>query len=176
MSQTEIVAVTPASLSPQLLQIQHQWPLIARDIAMAAHPTKNSIYTAQQIAKSYQLSEEEFVTLTELPVFKDMVMLEVARLKQLGPFSAHKMRAEAMATDLQELLYLRATTNLMDDRTTLKFLELLTHSAGLGDVVEKKDTTVNNAVGINVTFNVPQLNNPKLRHMTGVSDVVYDAE
>lgn len=158
---------TPTAASPVLLKMQHQWPLIARDIAMMTQPNANSTYSAQDIAKAYDLTESEFVTLTQLPVFIDLVRAEFARMKELGPFAGHRMRAEAIVGDLQERLYARACSGEMDDKHLINFLEILMKSAGIAAPVEQKQESGSTVqTSVNIAFNIPKLpNNKKLAHL-----------
>lgn len=157
---------TPTDASPVLLKMQHQWPMIARDIAMMTQPNANSTYSAEDIAKAYDLTETEFVTLTQLPVFVDLVRAEFARMKELGPFAGHRLRAEAIVGDLQERLYAKACSGEMDDKHLISFLEILMKSAGIDAPIEHKQETNTVQTNVNIAFNIPKLpNNKKLSHL-----------
>ena len=161
---------TPATASPVLLKMQHQWPMIARDIAMMTQPNANSTYSAEDIAKAYDLTESEFITLTKLPVFVDLVRAEFARMKELGPFAGHRLRAEAIVGDLQERLYIKACSGEMEDKHLINFLEILMKSAGIDAPVEKRQETSNVQTNVNIAFNIPKLpNNKKLAHLAAQS-------
>ena len=161
---------TPTDTSPVLLKMQHQWPMIARDIAMMTQPNANSAYSAEDIAKSYNLTESEFVTLTKLPVFIDLVRAEFARMKELGPFAGHRLRAEAIVGDLQERLYARACSGELDDKHLINFLEILMKSAGLAAPAEPKQDTSPVQTNVNIAFNIPKLpTNKKLAHLVAQS-------
>lgn len=156
---------TPSELSPKLLRIQHQWPTIARDIVMMTQPNSNAAYNAQDIANAYNLAQDEFVSLMNLPVFVELVRTEFARVKDMGPNAGHKLRAEALVGDLQERLYLRAKSGDMEDKHLISFLALLMRSAGLDAPPEQKqDGSVQ--TNVNIAFNIPKLpNNKKLAHL-----------
>ena len=160
---------TPATASPVLLKMQHQWPMIARDIAMMTQPNANSTYSAEDIAKAYDLTESEFITLTKLPVFVDLVRAEFARMKELGPFAGHRLRAEAIVGDLQERLYIKACSGDMEDKQLIQFLAILMKSAGIDAPPEQKQETVQQT-SVNIAFNIPRLpNNRKLAHLMSQS-------
>lgn len=153
---------TPASLSPALLQKQHQWPVIARDLALLTCSGMGSTYSIQDIAKAYDVSLMELQILIEMPVFQKYVKEEKNKI-EAEPHGGSKVRAETMAVDLQEVLYLRAKEGTLTDIVTLKFLEHLAKVSGLDDSKDKNTNINQNA--INVTVNVPKLNNPKLAHL-----------
>ena len=158
---------TPAEASPQLLKIQHRWPLIARDIILMSVSQAGTSYTPEDIAKSYDLTPDEFVTLMRLPMFVEIFKGELSRLKELGPFAGYRMRTEALISDLQERLYLRAQSGVMDDKQMLQFLTVLMKSAGLDAPNEPQQTpSTVNQTAVNISFNIPKLpSNKKLAHI-----------
>lgn len=168
---------TQTQATPALLSIQHQWALIARDVAMLSQPHQGTLYSAEQIATTYDITEEEFAVLCSLPVFIEMVRSELERFKAMGPFAGHRIRAEAMAADIQEQLYLATKSEALEPKYTIRFLEMLLRSAGLDAPIEsKKAEASKSGVGVNVTINVPQLpNNRKLDHLTGNASVIDTA-
>lgn len=158
---------------PRILLVnQHQWPLIARDIAMMLQPgTTGTSYTIDDIAQNYNLSQKDILTLIRLPVFKDILKSELTRLKSLGPNAGYVMRIEALVSDIQERLYLRLQNGDMDDKSAIQFLGMLMKSIGI-DSTESEDKpqqqvqAVNNSV--NISFNIPKLpKNRKLNHLVG---------
>lgn len=156
-------------ISNRLIDIQHQWPLIARDIALMCHPQQGSTqYTAKDIAANYSLSIEDFRYLIRLPVFQDILKIELAKLKALGPDAGYKMRIEAFIMDIQEQLYVRIKRGTMDDKSAIQFLQMLMSSVGLitnGKEQPTASSPVNNTA-VNISFNVPKLpNNRKLNHI-----------
>ena len=158
---------TPLDLSPLLLKKQHQWPMIARDIALMSQPQSGTVYTASDIAKSYDIPAEDFVHLMKLPVFVDLVKSEMARLRELGPFASYRIRTESLVSDLQERLYLRAQSGEMEDKAMLQLLSILMRSAGMDAPVENKSEGGNvNQTAVNISFNIPKLpTNKKLAHI-----------
>lgn len=158
---------TPVQASPLLLKKQHQWPMIARDIALMTQPQNGTAYTAADIAKSYGIPDADFVMLMRLPVFIDIVKSEMARLKELGPFAGHRMRTEALVTDLQEQLYMKAKSGDMEDKQVLQLLSMLMRSAGLDTPIDnKQDAAPITQTAVNISFNVPKLpTNKKLAHI-----------
>lgn len=164
----ELVDDIPKSL----VAIQHKWPLIARDIVLMFQPQAGTQYTADDIINEYKLTKEDFVRLTKLPVFIDIVRAETARLRELGPMAGYKIRTEALITDIQERLYLRIREGSMDDKSALQYLSILMKSIGLEQPPQQPGAapgpinvpTQNNTV--NISFNVPKLpKNKKLAHL-----------
>lgn len=163
----DLAVQTPNSL----LQKQHQWPLIAKDIALMTQPTSaESVYTAADIAKNYDLTPNEFTLLMRLPVFSQLVRDEMDRLKQMGPFAGHKLRAEAIISDLQEQVYLRAKQGLMEDKLVISYLGMLMRSIGMDMPSQDKTESVEtgNITNINIAFNIPKLLNKKLAHIAAI--------
>lgn len=164
---SDLVKQTPA----RLLQKQHQWPLIARDIALMTQPTSSdNAYTASDIAHTYGLTSDEFILLMGLPVFSQLVRDEMDRLKRMGPFAGHKLRAEAIIADLQEQVYLRAKQGMMEDKHLIQYLGMLMRSVGM-DTPATENGDGNNSgqtTNVNIAFNIPKLFNKKLAHIAGL--------
>jgi len=180
MAHDQIFEVTtPASLSPVLLQKHHQWPIIARDLALLTDTQQTgSMYNVSDIAKAYGLKLEELSILLEVPAFQKLIKEEKHKL-EAEPHGGHKLRAEIMATDLQEVLYLRAKEGTAEPAVILKFLEHLARVAGIDGVDNKdKDKGNINQNAISVNINIPRLNNPKLNHLydydIGETDMAID--
>lgn len=157
--------LVPTDVSPILLQKQHQWPTIARDIALMTQPQVGATYSAADIAEAYDIPESEFVSLLKLPVFIELMKAEMARIRELGPFAGQRMRAEALVTDLQERLFIRAKSGEMEDKQMLQFLSILMKSAGMDAPVEAKESSTVQQTAVNIAFNIPKLDNPKLAHL-----------
>ena len=150
---------------PALLACKHQWPSIARDIALIAVPSgAPPPYSAEDIARVYGLSNEDFIQLTRTPAFIALMRDELERVKSMGPNAGARMRAEAMAIALQETLFNEASQGVMDDRSKLQFLAMLLKSAGLEQPPEVVRAAATQNV-VNIAFNVPKLRNRKLAHL-----------
>lgn len=150
-----------------LLSIQHQWPLIARDIVLMLYPSPGSKYTGEDIARNYNISNDDFLCLIKLPIFNDIVKTEIARFKSLGPDAGYKLRVEALVADIQERLYLRIKHGVMDDKSSIQFLEMLMKSIGAdAPIQEDKPASSVTNTAVNISFNIPKLpHNRKLNHM-----------
>ena len=158
---------------------ERKWADIAHDIAMLAVPSKGgTTYTAHDIALAHHITDAEFKALLTLPVFQSIVQAEVKRIKELGPQAGARIRAEAMAIELQELMFKKATMNALDDDLSIKLLGMLLKSSGLEqppEVVKAQAAAQGNTV--NIAFNIPKMNNPKLKHLINQPQVnVVDAE
>lgn len=158
---------------------ERKWADIAHDIAMLAVPSKGgTTYTAHDIAQAHHISDAEFKSLLALPMFQSIVQAEVKRIKELGPQAGARIRAEAMAIELQELMFKKATMNALDDDLSIKLLGMLLKSSGLEqppEVVKAQAAAQGNTV--NIAFNIPKMNNPKLKHLINQPQVnVVDAE
>lgn len=156
---------------------ERKWADIAHDIAMLAVPSNGgTTYTAADIAKTHHITIEEFNDLLKLPVFATLVQAECKRIKGLGPQAGARIRAEAMALELQESMFKKAIQNQLEDDLSIKLLGMLLKSSGLEQPPEVvKAQSQSNTV--NIAFNIPRINNPKLKHLINQPQVnVVDAE
>ena len=158
---------------------ERKWPDIAHDIAMLAVPSDGGVkYSAADIARTHGLSMESFSQLLKLPMFKSLLESEIKRIKELGPQAGARIRAEAMAIELQENMFKKAIQNQLDDDLSIKLLGMLLKSSGLEqppEVVKAQAAAQGNTV--NIAFNIPKMNNPKLKHLINQPQVnVVDAE
>lgn len=171
MAQEQVFPVTTAaSLSPKLIQIQHQWPIIARDLVLLDTMQMGTTYDMSDIAAAYGITIQDLRALIEIPAFQSCIEAEKKRFEALGPQAGIMFRAEAMALDLQEVLYLRAKQGEVDEKTIMSFLQYLSKISGLEPAKENNNINQN---AINITVNVPKLDNPKLAHLYPVEDVEY---
>lgn len=147
-----------------LLEVQHRWPLIARDLVLMAQPGCGSSYTLSDVAQHYDLTTEQLTALMQLPSFENLLKSEMARVKAMGPSAGFRLRAEILAGDLQERLYLRAQSGDMEDKQMLQLLAILMRSAGIDTPAEPISTA--SAPAVNISFNIPKLpTNRKLAHL-----------
>ena len=158
---------------------ERKWPDIAHDIAMLAVPSDGGVkYSAADIARTHNISMESFSELLKLPMFKSLLESEIKRIKELGPQAGARIRAEAMAIELQENMFKKAIQNQLDDDLSIKLLGMLLKSSGLEqppEVMKAQAAAQGNTV--NIAFNIPKMNNPKLKHLINQPQVnVVDAE
>ena len=148
-----------------LLNKFYQWPLIARDIILLAKEGSVVGYGVPEIAKSYGLSEEEFVELSQLDAFRSVVKSEMDRFKKLGPRAGYKLRTEALITDIQERVYAKVRDGLIDDKSVLQFLNMLMRSVGYDQPSDEEKKSASDTPLVSIAFNVPNLKNNKLAHL-----------
>lgn len=157
---------------------ERNWPLIAHDLAMLAVPANGTTnFTAEDIARNYQLSNEQFEQLLELSSFQALLQSELKRIKELGPNAGARMRAESMAMAIQERLFSKVTTGELDDKLTVQFLGMLLKSAGIEQPPEMAQAAAPQST-VNIAFNVPRLpNSKKLAHLMNQPQThIIDAE
>lgn len=144
---------------------ERKWADIAHDIAMLAVPSNGGTkYTAADIAHTHGVTLEDFNELLRLPMFETLVQSEFKRIKSMGPQAGARIRAEAMALALQENMFKKAIQNQLDDDLSIKLLGMLLKSSGLEQPPEViKAQAQSNTV--NIAFNIPKINNPKLKHL-----------
>ena len=161
----------------KLKKLQPRWANIAQDIALLTVPTSGaSTYTAKDIAAYYKLTDSEFCKLLAIPQFGALVKQEVAAVKELGPKAGVRLRAEALAIQLQEQLFNRATQGDLDDKLTVQLLGMLMKSAGIDQPPEMVQAQAPQNT-VNIAFNVPKLQNKKLAHLINLPQTnVVDVE
>jgi len=160
MSQT-----TPVSVTMKLVKMQHKWPTIARDLALMSQPqTQSSQFDIEDVARMYDLSLVELNELIINPTFRQLVVEAVRNLKALGPRAGFRMRAELLATELQEKLYNRAVSGSMEDKQMLQFLAVLLKSAGLEAPPEDTPPPMPAGPSVHVALNFPSIPGRSLDH------------
>lgn len=157
---------------------EREWPLIAHDLAMMAVPTSGATsYTAEDIARNYQLSPEQFEALLNLSSFQGLMQSELKRIKELGPTAGVRLRAESMAMAIQEKLFSKVMHNDLDDKLTVQLLGMLLKSAGLEQPPEMAAAGAPQFAAT-IAFNIPKLpHNKKLAHLMAQSQTnIIDVE
>lgn len=154
------------SASQALLARRHEWPLIARDLALLAVPVEGATtFAPEDIARVHGLTQGEFDTLLQVSSFQTLVAQEVDRIQELGPHAGVRLRAEAMSMALQEYLFKRAQSGALEDKTVLQLLGVLMKAAGIEQPVEQVQAAAPQST-VNIAFNLPRLpTNRKLAHL-----------
>lgn len=153
-------------LTPGLIGTQHNWSLIARDIAMFANPQPGATpIKIGEIAERYSLSLADLRELIKLPAFCKYLQIEVERVKNLGLTAGYIMHSEIITTAMDEILYKDALAGNMDVVEKLKFRNAMAKSAGLEAPIQSKEDASIAGLAVNVNLNIPKLSNPKLEHM-----------
>lgn len=162
---------TPSQHSPRILQIRHQWPLIAVDIAMLNSPQMGETIDIHDIAKTYNLDEDEMCQLMANETFTQLVSEALKNTQTLGPRAGFMYRTEAMITEITEHLFLKAQANLLEPKDELKFLEHLLKSIGYDAPAESKNKdqpSMNNAV--QVVVQIPaDIDTPRFRELKKIA-------
>lgn len=152
---------------------RHHWHNIAKDIILLSTlPRADASYGTDQIAREYGMTRDEFSCLMRDEEFSLLVKEEMASFKAQGPHAGYRMRMSAMAVTMMEQLYSEACGS--DDikfSEKLRLLDSLLKGAGLDEPPENKKGAIQTAVGVNVSFNIPKLDNPKLKHIEAVASV-----
>lgn len=152
--------------SKSILMRQYDWPPIAKDIAMLTVPTDGaSAFSASDIAEHYDISSDDFVKLLKLPAFRTLVEAELTRIKDLGPMAGARLRAESMASVLQERVFRDAMAGVLDNDQVIRFLDMLNKTAGIDRAPEQVAAAAPKST-VNIAFNIPKLpHNRKLAHL-----------
>lgn len=164
------IPASPNDLSNVLLKHQHRWPMIAHDIALMMQPDAGATtFDLEGLSCAYGMTKEEMSRLVSLPSFMSLLKAELKRAKDLGPNAGHKMRSAAIATDLLEILYLKAKSGDLTDNLVFRLLETCSKAAGIDGSLDKKDS--GSQTSVNILVNIPHLSNPKLRHLEECQNV-----
>ncbi|MDR1872031.1 MAG: hypothetical protein LBS60_08990 [Deltaproteobacteria bacterium] len=143
---------------------------LVKDLVYMDLPQSSEVkITLDSIMRSYQMTESELLEVINKPEVVAAYKTEIARAKELGHRAAYVFRVEEMLIRLVETLYSR----LHDPDTPLaefvKAFVALARSVGM-DALPGAEKAVGSQV--NVQINIPQLNNPKLRHLEVTSNDV----
>ena len=133
-----------------------EWGAIAQDIVMMSTDSGGAAtYTADDVADNYGLTPDELNLLLTLPAMKELIAAEKARIHDLGVNAGARIRAEALASSLQETLYRRALNGQTDDRQAVQLLSILMRSAGTDAPPETKEAE-RSQTQVNIAFNIPK--------------------
>lgn len=162
-----------AAQSDNGLLVAHRDKLsnLAKDVAMVMAQTSGTKTTYSEIATVHEIPVSDLEKLLGLEVFQSLVKLELDRRLDMGPFGDFRIRSEMLASDLQERIYKKAIGGAVEDKDAIKFLEILLKNTGINESVRQHEE-VNSVPPINVTVNVPVLNNPKLRHVESQGHII----
>lgn len=159
--------MTEVAITSTLKDIQHNWPLIARDLAMFTRPQAGATATSiAEIAMFYNLSMVDLRELLQLPLFKKYLKQELERIKDLGTAAGYVMHAEVITAKLDEKLLGAALTGALELPEVLKFRNAMAKSAGIDAPLQHKEAAAGqNNTQVNIKLDIPRLENPKLAHM-----------
>ena len=155
-----------------ILEIQHLWPSIARDIALTVLPQEGTcVVSISSIQREYGLTDEEMLQLFVTPRFEHLMWNEMTRLRKEGPTLGHVYWAEGMAVRMGEDIYNDLYGNVeARAQDKIKFFELLSQQARFmptKTTAEAGPTTANNATAqVAVNIAVPEgITNPRFAHL-----------
>ena len=139
-----------------------EWGAIAQDIVMMSTDSGGAAtYTADDVADHYGLTPDELNLLLTLPAMKELIAAEKARIHDLGVNAGPRIRAEALASSLQETRYMRALNGQMDDRQAVQLLSILMRSAGTDAPPETKEAE-RPQTSVKIAFNIHKIEGKKL--------------
>ena len=90
---------------------------------------------------------------------------DVADIHDLGVNAGARLRAEALASSLQEVLYRKALSGAMDDRQSVQLLTILMRSAGTDAPPETKEAE-RPQTSVNIAFNIPKIAGKKFAKLS----------
>ena len=146
-----------AAARAKLAAKRSEWGAIAQDIVMMS--------TDSGGADNYGLTPDELNLLLTLPAMKELIAAEKARIHDLGVNAGARIRAEALASSLQETLYRRALNGQMDDRQAVQLLSILMRSAGTDAPPETKEAE-RSQTQVNIAFNIPKIAGKKFAKLS----------
>ena len=145
-----------AAARAKLAAKRSEWGAIAQDIVMMSTDSGGAAtYTADDVALT-------------LPAMKELIAAEKARIHDLGVNAGARIRAEALASSLQETLYRRALNGQMDDRQAVQLLSILMRSAGTDAPPETKEAE-RSQTQVNIAFNIPKIAGKKFAKLAACS-------
>lgn len=158
-----------AAARAKLAAKRSEWGAIAQDIVMMSTDSGGAAtYTADDVADNYGLTPDELNLLLTLPAMKELIAAEKARIHDLGVNAGARIRAEALASSLQETLYRRALNGQMDDRQAVQLLSILMRSAGTDAPPETKEAE-RSQTQVNIAFNIPKIAGKKFAKLAACS-------
>ena len=159
-------AALDSAARAKLAAKRSEWGAIAQDIVMMSTDSDGSTpYTAADVADNYGLTPEELDVLLKLPAMKELIAAEKARIHDLGVNAGARLRAEALASSLQEVLYRKALSGAMDDRQSVQLLTILMRSAGTDAPPETKEAE-RPQTSVNIAFNIPKIAGKKFAKLS----------
>lgn len=121
---------------------------------MMAEPQAGTIVDYEKLCAAYELTTDDFITLSRHPVFEKMFAEARQRIKDIGPTASHRYRMEMLSADLAEDLYAQAKKGQMEGKDKIKLLQVFLNSAGLAEPEEKQFAGGNN---VQVNFQLPSI-------------------
>lgn len=162
----DTAAALDSAARAKLAAKRSEWGAIAQDIVMMSTDSGGAAtYTADDVADNYGLTPDELNLLLTLPAMKELIAAEKARIHDLGVNAGARIRAEALASSLQETLYRRALNGQMDDRQAVQLLSILMRSAGTDAPPETKEAE-RSQTQVNIAFNIPKIAGKKFAKLS----------
>lgn len=152
-----------------IIEVQHLWPSIARDIALTVLPQAGTcVVSIESIQQEYRLSDSAMLQLFATPRFEHLMWNEITRLKKEGPTLGHIYWAEGMAVRMGEDIYSDLYGNVeARAQDKIKFFELLSQQARFIPTKATAEQASNNATAqVAVQISVPDgITNPRFAHL-----------
>ena len=144
MNQPPTPRTTPPASTPQPAQPLSKMELLARDIALL---TSDQLYTPEEIAQAYGLTEEHYAALKQDPAFKERVAYHTAQIGQ-DDNGLLRARARLMSSSLLRSLFEIAQDGKAKASDRLKAMSTVFE---LADVKPKQEQQFSGMV-LNVSF------------------------
>lgn len=133
------------------LKAQGQWPSLAQDMALLTIPN-SPVEGIADVCATYRITKEELKAILNVPYFQKLFEQSLADVKSLGSRAGIKYRAMILSQSLAERMYFKATQGGMDDKESLRLLELLLKAAGLDKDVGAAQVNTQ----VNIALPIPQ--------------------
>lgn len=147
-----------------LMRLRPQWPSIAQDIVMTSIKKEDGttpLITAAEICDTYQMTVEECRAMLALPEFKRLVRDFKQRVDAMGDNASITLRAQMLAADMMEEMYIAAKT-VNDPKEKRETFKLLAQIGGLDPATNGTNKPSRDSGGgglaalATVIINVPQ--------------------
>ena len=147
-----------------LMRLRQHWPSIAHDIVMTSVKREDGVtplITAAEICETYKITPSECHALLALPEFKRLVRDFKQRVEALGDNASITLRAQMLAADMMEDMYI-AAKSANDPKEKRETFKLLAQIGGLDPATNgsNKQSKESSGAGLaslaTVIINVPQ--------------------
>lgn len=161
-----------------LMRLRPHWPNIAQDIVMTRIKKEDGVsplITAAEICETYSITPIECRALLNLPEFKRLIKDFKQRADALGDNASITLRAQMLAADMMEDMYITAKS-VNDPKEKRETFKILAQIGGLDPATNgankpSRDSSNSLATMATVIINVPQ-GIPGMEHIYGAKPAI----
>lgn len=163
-----------------LMRLRPQWASIAQDVVLTRIPNDDKtgmLVTPQEICDAYGMTQAECVALLRLPEFRRLVDDYKKRVDAMGDNASITLRAQMLAADMMEDVYLSAKMQGADLKDKISVMKMLFQYGGLDPATNGTNRQSNDKPGGNagsiatIVINVPP-GIPGMEHVSANARVI----